>query len=105
MESSFDIEKFRDSTVIVEGKKDKRALEALEFRDVRALNSSLFSFVESLNVNKVCILTDLDKEGRKLYSKLKSLCSRNGIRVDDRLRSELFKTKVRQIEGLKLFES
>jgi len=97
------LEKFKEKAVIVEGIKDKRVLEDLGFNKIITLNGrALFKIVEELNCKEVILLVDLDKEGRKLYSKLKSLCSRNGIKVDDRFRNYLFKeTKIRQIEGLK----
>ncbi len=47
------------------------------------------------------ILTDLDSEGKKLYGKLKKQLSNFGIKIDNELRDLLFKTKLRQIEGMK----
>jgi len=96
-----DLEK--EKAVIVEGIKDKRVLEELGFKNIITLNGKpLFKIIEELNCKEIILLVDLDKEGRKLYSKLKSLCNRNGIKVDNRFRNYLFKeTKIRQIEGLK----
>lgn len=93
----------KEKTVIVEGIKDKRVLEDIGFNKIITLNGRpLYKIVEELNCKEIILLVDLDKEGKKLYSKLKSLCSRNGIKVDDRFRNYLFKeTKIRQIEGLK----
>ena len=51
---------------------------------------------------KAVILTDLDKTGKKLYSKLNSDLSQRGVYIDNKLRNFLFRhTSLRQIEGLK----
>lgn len=50
---------------------------------------------------KAVILTDLDKEGRKLYAILKTQLQFLGVKVDNYFREFLLKnTRVRQIEGL-----
>ncbi|MBI1934962.1 toprim domain-containing protein [Candidatus Woesearchaeota archaeon] len=93
--------------VIVEGRKDKNALNKLGIRNIIELNKKpLFSIVEEAAGQKECIiLTDLDRKGRELYGKLNSGLQERGVKVDNRLRNFLFKsTKLRQIEGiLKLF--
>ena len=94
-----DIKK-ENKLVIVEGKKDKKALESLGIKNIKTISKPLFKLVEEIKEKEVVILTDLDKEGRKLYSKLKKDLTRNGKKVDDKLRKELFKTKLRQIEGI-----
>src|SRR4030042_2102100 len=94
------IEKEKESLVIVEGKKDERALRALGFTDVVLLNKPLYEVVEGINAKRVLLLTDLDEEGKKLYSKLKKDLDKQGIRVDNKLRNLLFRTEIRQIEGL-----
>jgi 5S rRNA maturation endonuclease (ribonuclease M5) len=94
------IEKEKDSLVIVEGKKDKKALEALGFSKVLILNKPLYEIVESINEKKVLLLTDLDKKGKQIYSKLKKDLNKRGIIADDCLRNLLFRTQLRQIEGL-----
>ncbi|MBI2129595.1 hypothetical protein HYU07_05120 [Candidatus Woesearchaeota archaeon] len=64
----------------------------------------IFSIIEDASANKkAIILTDLDKEGKKLYGKLKDGLSRHGVIVDNKFREFLFReTKIRQIEGLNL---
>ena len=100
------IEKIRDSNtlIIVEGKKDKLALQKLGINNVVELNKKpLFEIVEDIaNSNDECIiLTDLDKEGKQIYSKLNSNLQKNGVKVNNKFREFLFKkTKLRQIEGL-----
>ncbi|MBI2208105.1 toprim domain-containing protein [Candidatus Woesearchaeota archaeon] len=100
------IEKIRHSgsIVIVEGKKDKKALGKLGVKNIIELNKKpLFEIIEDIaGKNKNCIiLTDLDKKGRELYGKLNSGLQSFGVKVDNSFRKFLFKeTKLRQIEGL-----
>ncbi|MEM4245533.1 MAG: toprim domain-containing protein [Candidatus Nanoarchaeia archaeon] len=90
--------------VIVEGEKDKLALSKLGIKNVVAISRKpLFSFVEEISKKhmEIVILTDLDSEGRRLYSTLRRDFQKNGIRVDRKFREILFKeTKISQIEGI-----
>ncbi|GAG36196.1 unnamed protein product [marine sediment metagenome] len=98
------LEKLRNSKklIIVEGKKDKNALEKLKVKNVVAISRKpLYSFIEAINVKEVIILTDLDKTGRKLYSVLKHKLQAKGVKVDSYFREYLFKnSRITQIEGL-----
>ena len=76
--------------VIVEGKKDKKALK----------NKPIFEIIESINGKDIVILTDLDSEGKKLFNKLRHQLQRRGVKLHNKLRNLLFKTKLRHIEGL-----
>lgn len=92
-----------DKPVIVEGVKDKKALEAVGVKRVYCLNKApLYKVVEDVAVSsRVIILTDLDSEGRRLYGKLKTQLQHLGVEVDNYFREFLFRnTKIRQIEGL-----
>ena len=93
--------------VIVEGKKDTKALQELGIKNIIELSKkSLFDIIEKVSSkNKDCIiLTDLDKKGKQLYGKLNSGLQRHGVRIDNKFREFLFrKTKIRQIEGLVKF--
>ena len=101
------LEKIWDKPIIVEGKKDKLALENLGCSNVITINGSkagLFNIIDKLpnNCKEAVILTDLDKKGKQLYHRIKKILTRNKIKIDDRFRVYLFKeTKIRQIEGLK----
>ena len=89
--------------VIVEGKKDKIALEKFGIKNIVTLNKKpLFEIIENISSkNKDCIiLTDLDKTGKKLYGKLNHGLQQFGVKVDNNFRNLLYKTKLRQIEGL-----
>ncbi|MBI2650411.1 toprim domain-containing protein [Candidatus Woesearchaeota archaeon] len=100
------INKIKDSNslVIVEGKKDRIALQKLGISNIIELNKKpLFEIIEDVaNSNDECIiLTDLDKEGKQLYSKLNSNLQKNGVKINNKFREFLFKhTKLRQIEGI-----
>ncbi len=89
--------------IVVEGKKDKKALETFGIRNIHKLKGPIYKNIEEISdKNKeVVILTDLDPEGRKLFSRLNSRLQERGIKVDNSFREFLFKeTKLRQIEGL-----
>ena len=103
--SSF-IEKLKETNkaIVVEGEKDKKALENLGIKKIITLNKEpLFKIAENISKEHrdVIILTDLDKKGKQLYGKLNSSMQRLGLRVDNRFRNFLLKkTKLRQIEGI-----
>ena len=89
--------------IIVEGKKDKKALEEFGIKNIITLKQALYKTVEEISSKnkEVIILTDLDKEGKELYGKLNSELQRFGVKVDKKFREFLFKnTTLRQIEGI-----
>ncbi|MFH1637620.1 MAG: toprim domain-containing protein [Candidatus Woesearchaeota archaeon] len=91
----------KDNTlVIVEGKNDVASCNELGIKNVIEIKQPLFSLIESIEDKEVVLLVDLDKEGKSLYSKLKKDLVRRGVRVNDKLREMLFRTPVRQVEGL-----
>jgi len=99
------IEKIKrtDKAIIVEGKKDKAALEFFGATNIYCLNKPIYQVIEdvALRHKGIVILTDLDNEGKKLYGKLSSGLQRYGCKIDHFFREFLFKnTKLRQIEGL-----
>ena len=87
--------------VIVEGIKDERALKNLGVKRIMVLKGPLFAVVEKFsNEKEIVLLTDLDAEGRKLFSVLKCDAQKFGVKVNESLRKALFKTDIRHIEGL-----
>ncbi len=87
--------------VIVEGKKDKKALNDLGIGKIISFdNKPLFEIIENIDEKDVAILTDLDVEGKKLFNKLRYHLQKRGIRLHNGLRNALFKSKLRHIEGL-----
>ena len=103
------IEKIKNSNtlIIVEGKKDKVALQKLGINNIMELSKKpLFQIVEEIaNSNDECIiLTDLDKKGKEIYGKLNSNLQKHGVRINNKFREFLFKyTKLRQIEGINTY--
>lgn len=97
------IDKLRDNIIIVEGKKDKRALYNLGLRNIIAINGKTLADVvnETLAKKKgssVVILTDFDREGRKLAAKLRILLQRLKMHPNMRLRRMLMSFGKSKIE-------
>ena len=92
----------KTSIVLVEGIKDKKALEQLNISNIMVLKKPLYSVIEEIvSLEKPCIiLLDLDKAGKILYSKIVPKLKHFGVRIIDDYRNFLFTTKLRQIEGL-----
>lgn len=96
------LEKKKDVLTIVEGKNDALALRAFSFTSIVELTGKpLYAVVELIEKGAtVQLLTDLDSEGKKLFSQLRADLTQRGVRIDNELRDALFKTQLRQIEGL-----
>ena len=92
----------RDLLVVVEGQKDKAALAALGLTNVLSLKRPLYAVVEEIasSAKEIVLLTDLDEEGKKLYHRLSGDLQKHGVKINNKLRDFLFKTKLRHIEGL-----
>lgn len=93
-----------EKAIVVEGKKDKVALEQLGIMNTIFILSKhpLHQVVEEIaqGHKEVIILMDFDQEGKELYGKLSKYFSRLGVRVDHYFREFLQKnTKVSHIEG------
>jgi 5S rRNA maturation endonuclease (ribonuclease M5) len=96
------IEELKSIAAVVEGKKDVRALESLGLSKVIPLNNKppikLIEEVESRGIKEVVILTDFDKEGRKLAAKLRTLFETRNIRLNSRLRCRMMQFGKSRIE-------
>ncbi len=103
MEAFIERLKNSEKIIIVEGAKDKRALESLGIKNIVTLKQPLHEVIDyvSENAADVIILTDLDRHGKELFGKLSSGLQAKGVRIDKAFREFLFrKTKLRQIEGI-----
>mgnify|MGYP006300143637 CR=1 FL=1 len=97
--------------IIVEGKKDVKALRSLgaEGKIIRIKRlKTVFHVIEDLRkkYDEVIILTDWDSSGSKLYHKVKKACRANSISNDERLRKELIKyvrSEIKDVESLPKF--
>jgi len=105
------IEKYKDYVFIVEGNKDVSSLQAVGFERVYALHTTGVSIRERIEQlvleidrkDKVCILTDFDKKGKKLYMYIKPILQEYGVKLDSSLRGILIKSQISHIEGLYSF--
>ena len=94
--------------VIVEGRKDERALREMGLSGtVLRLDTgkSVFNFCEGLRgeYDRVIILTDWDRRGGRLARALREGLMANGISYDDELRKQiafLVRKEVKDVEGL-----
>lgn len=108
-EAGKEIEKAKEMLIIVEGNKDKNALINLGFNNIFVINEtgkSLYEKIEEIEKiagkQKVCILTDFDKKGKKLYLLLKDELSKRKVRLDGSFRQFLLKNNVSHIEGINM---
>lgn len=98
-----ELEKLKDTLVIVEGKNDKKALEKFGLKNILMLEgNAIFEVVEKVD-SEVAILTDLDHKGKELYKRLQSMLTKRGIRINNRLRHLLLKSDLKVIEGIDTF--
>jgi len=105
-----EFEEAKKNFIIVEGKKDAKALKELDFENIFIINEtgkSIYEKIEEIEIlagkRKICILTDFDKKGKKLYLLLKSEFSKRKVRLSNRFRGILLKLKISHIEGLSSF--
>jgi 5S rRNA maturation endonuclease (ribonuclease M5) len=82
----------------------------LGFKNIFVINEtgkSLYEKIEEIEElagkRKICILTDFDKKGKKLYLKLKSELSTRKLRLNNSFRGILLKLNISHIEGLSSF--
>ena len=95
------VNEFKDKLVIVEGKNDEKALKALGLKNIIKINGQpLLDVVnQAVKIKKeIIILTDFDKEGRKLASKLNSLLEAFKRKPNKRLRRMFMKFGKNKIE-------
>lgn len=101
----------RTAPVVVEGKRDREALERLGVRgEVVTLNSgtSIFGLCETLarEHEEVIVLTDWDRRGGQLCRLLREGLAANGVRCDVDLRAQLAglcKKEAKDVESLAPF--
>ncbi len=89
--------------VIVEGKKDRKALSDLGVENIMTISKPLYKVAEDAaeSSRDVIILTDFDRKGKELYGKLKKDIIKQGARVDSFFREYLMKnTRLSHIEGI-----
>ncbi len=95
-----------DIPTIVEGKKDKRALQKLGFKRILDISGkSLTKVVERVaSEESVIILTDFDEDGRKKASKLTKFIQSTGVKINFLVRNKIKNLfKVHKIEEINSF--
>ncbi|MFH1425609.1 MAG: toprim domain-containing protein [archaeon] len=105
------VAKFTNYIIIVEGNKDALIMKELGFERVYTIHKTGVSIKERIEQisstvdkkDRVCILTDLDKKGKKLYMLVKELLQEEGVKLDSTLRSLLIKAQITHIEDIKKF--
>jgi len=99
------LEKNKDKQVIVEGKKDKKALCSLNFTDIITIEKGIYETTERLEGKEVLILTDYDSEGKQIAKKLNNLLQHLGYKADRETRRKIgflfAKLKIKKIEELR----
>jgi len=89
--------------VLVEGKRDLFTLKRFGIRNIYTLSGKNYTdFVESLpdDVEKVVLLTDVDKQGEKIFRKLSEVLRRYNIAVDGSFREYLRRLGIEEVEHL-----
>jgi len=97
--------KNRKTPIIVEGKKDVRALRRLGVKGeiIRIKTSrTVFRIIESLREehDEVIILTDWDRTGGRLYHRIKRACKANLLSYNQDIRKRLIKYTKRDIKDV-----
>ena len=108
-----EIEKYKEYVILVEGKKDISALKSAGFEKVYAIHKTgvglrerieqIAEKIQDKKRTKVCILTDLDKKGKKLYMLIKPILQELGIKLDSSFRGLLIKARMSHMEGISNF--
>jgi 5S rRNA maturation endonuclease (ribonuclease M5) len=92
-----------DWVVLVEGKRDKEALERFDIEPVYTMRGKNFHDIgEELSgkFKGVVILTDLDRTGEEIYRKLTKILEGYGLKVDGSFREDLRRSGVKFVEKI-----
>lgn len=95
------------AVIIVEGKKDRDALNELGISDQISLASSppLLNFAEDISrkTNQAIILTDWDSQGKKMAKKISAYLQASGTKPNNLIRNKikkLVRKEIKDVEGL-----
>lgn len=95
-----------DVPIIVEGKKDEGALRAIGVKgEIFRISTGmpLFKFCENISdrYSEVIILTDLDKEGERIFRKLKNYLLHKGVKINETFRKDILsKLETYEVESV-----
>ena len=98
------INALEDAVILVEGPRDKRALEALGIKQpiIWTRGARLQALIEALSeyVEEVVILFDLDEEGERLAREARELCELYGLKRNLEFRRLLLGLGIIHVEDL-----
>ena len=95
------VKEFQGKTVVVEGRKDVKALKALGIEEVIPLHGRpLIKLIPFLENKEIVILSDFDREGRRIAAKLRKLLQAHKIMLNTRLRKEVMSLRIYRIEDM-----
>ena len=105
------VKKLQVYVVLVEGKIGISTFKKLGYEKVYSIHQTSVPLKERLQgiageltkKDKVCILTDFDKRGKQMYTKVKSILEELGVKTDSTLRGILLKSGVKHIEEIEKF--
>jgi 5S rRNA maturation endonuclease (ribonuclease M5) len=82
------LDSLRDTYIVVEGKKDKKAFNSLGIFNVFDISGkSIESFIELLKKDKkYVILTDFDEEGEQKNKEIRNILEKNKFKINLKLR-------------------
>ncbi|MEM5871643.1 MAG: hypothetical protein QW051_02095 [Candidatus Aenigmatarchaeota archaeon] len=95
------IRELKDKLIIVEGKKDEKALKILGLKHIITINAQPLYKVVELAIKthrEIVILTDFDKKGKEINSKLKLLLQKKGKPPNTKLRCKVMYLEKNKIE-------
>ncbi len=98
-----EVRNYSEVPIIVEGKKDEKALRRLGFKRIVKISGKPLEkvFEEVSKYKSVAILTDFDEEGKKIFSNLSRVLSSHRIKVHFFLRNKIKSTfKIKKIEEI-----
>jgi 5S rRNA maturation endonuclease (ribonuclease M5) len=90
-----------EAVILVEGKRDEKALKSLGLKDIIALKGRPpYEIAEILSDRnqEIVILTDFDKKGRQMEKRLRCLLQKRGKQPNTRLRLKIMALGKNKIE-------
>ena len=97
------LEELNEKILVVEGKRDKKALKRLGLKNIIAINGRpLYIVAEELMAKRkeIVILSDFDKAGKTINLKLKNLLQKDKKTTNVRLRKGIMNLGKNKIEDL-----
>ena len=98
------IEDLEGHIIIVEGKKDEKALKSLGLKNIIAINGRpIYRVAEQVRDRneEIIILTDFDETGNKLNSELRMFIGKYKKRINHRLRKKFGSLGINKTEDVK----